>query len=377
MTRSPAVTFLVPCFKLAHVLPECLDSILEQTFEDFEILIMDDCSPDNTGEVSARYTDPRVRYVRNEKNLGHLRNYNAGIDLARGEYIWLISADDKLADREALSRYMRVLNERPDIGFAFSPGITIDGRSKPTGVQGDCGPVDRIIEGDDFLRMGIDRNPVCTPSVIARRDLYVNLNLFHLDMPFAGDWYNWLRFAVNRPVAYVARPGSCYRIHEGSYTHHYEQKAVLVMVNDEVAVRWRLRRVLRNENRPDLVELASDAIIGDYGLRLLHAELGDWPQGLSPEQFEASVEQWATTAREAADVRARAYNFCGDALHQRRGLKAARRYYYAAWRNDRLSPRRFAKLAVSLLGPFGDGAHRMLGLVRRSDSTLRVPSGAS
>src|ERR1035437_10777645 len=93
---TPKVTFIVPCFKLAHLLPECINSILSQTYESFEIIVMDDCSPDPTEAAPRSFTDPRVKYVRNQVNLGHLRNYNKGIDLSAGDYIWLISADDRL-----------------------------------------------------------------------------------------------------------------------------------------------------------------------------------------------------------------------------------------------------------------------------------------
>jgi glycosyltransferase involved in cell wall biosynthesis len=70
---TPIVSFVVPCYKLAHLLRECVESILSQTYGDFEVLIMDDCSPDNTPEVAQSFQHPRVKYVRNDPNLGHLR----------------------------------------------------------------------------------------------------------------------------------------------------------------------------------------------------------------------------------------------------------------------------------------------------------------
>jgi glycosyltransferase involved in cell wall biosynthesis len=93
---SPTVSFVVPCYKLAHLLSDCVDSILGQTYREFEVLIMDDCSPDNTPEVARSFQDARVKYIRNPTNLGHLHNYNKGIGLSQGKYVWLISADDYL-----------------------------------------------------------------------------------------------------------------------------------------------------------------------------------------------------------------------------------------------------------------------------------------
>src|SRR5208283_2490112 len=77
----PTVSFIVPCYKLAHLLPNCVHSILMQTYRDFEVLIMDDCSPDATPQVAQSFQDPRVKHIRNDPNLGHLRNYNHGIGL--------------------------------------------------------------------------------------------------------------------------------------------------------------------------------------------------------------------------------------------------------------------------------------------------------
>ena len=120
--NTPSVTFLVPCYKLAHYLEECVGSIIAQTYKDFEVLILDDCSPDNTSEIAKSFVDPRVRYIRNEPNLGHLRNYNKGISLARGQFVWLISADDKLRSEHVLQRYIELMNRHPEVGFAFCPG---------------------------------------------------------------------------------------------------------------------------------------------------------------------------------------------------------------------------------------------------------------
>src|SRR6266550_3100148 len=106
---TPIVSFVVPCYKLAHLLRECVDSILCQTFGNLEVLIMDDCSPDKTSEVAQSFRDSRVRYIRNESNLGHLRNYNKGISLTQGKYVWLISADDYLRRAYILEKYVNLL----------------------------------------------------------------------------------------------------------------------------------------------------------------------------------------------------------------------------------------------------------------------------
>src|SRR5262245_28867868 len=93
---NPKVRFIVPCHNLAHLLPNCLNSILAQTYSDFDALIMDDCSPAHTPEVAQACSDRRVRHVRHARNLGNIGNDKKGMALSRGPYIWLISADDYL-----------------------------------------------------------------------------------------------------------------------------------------------------------------------------------------------------------------------------------------------------------------------------------------
>ena len=87
--QNPIVSFVVPCYKLADFLPECINSILSQSFSSLEVLIMDDCSPDHTSDVARSFNDTRVKYIRNDHNLGAIRNYNKGIKLFRGKYIGL------------------------------------------------------------------------------------------------------------------------------------------------------------------------------------------------------------------------------------------------------------------------------------------------
>jgi glycosyltransferase involved in cell wall biosynthesis len=193
---NPKVTFIVPCYNLAHLLSECINSILAQTYENFEILIMDDCSPDNTPEVAQSFDDPRVIHVRNEKNLRHLANYNKGIGLARGEYIWLISADDCLRRSYVLERYVQLMNDHPEVGFVFCPAIALQ-NGKETEIEqwSYHGEQDFIRKGHDFLMRLLQSNCVTAPCGMVRKECY-EIELFPLDMPYAGDWYLWCLFAL-------------------------------------------------------------------------------------------------------------------------------------------------------------------------------------
>jgi hypothetical protein len=364
-SHPPAVSFVVPCYKLAHLLGDCLESILRQTYADFEILVMDDCSPDHTREVVDAYSDRRIRYVRNEPNLGNLRNYNKGIRLARGRYLWLISADDRLRDPALLARYVRILDSSPQVSFAFCAGVEIDAQGRDTGLRGRVGPHDQIFAGDDFLRLLLDRNRICTPSVLARRELYLGVGLFPLDLPYAGDWYLWGRFAMAGSVAYVAKPSVDYRLHQAAQTHVYREKALHVMVRDEVAVRWKLLDLLRTTRRHTLAQDCLNAIVDDYADRLRPVRPSEQPE-LTVDEFEASVARHAAAPRDAAWVRSRTYGIAGDRFHVLGDHAAAAACYATAWRSARCS-KFILKYLLCRLGRHGT---RLRGLIEASRAKI-------
>ena len=184
----PRVSIFVPCYKLGHLLADCVNSILSQSYEDLEVLIMDDCSPDDTPQVAATFRDPRVRYIRNQPNLGHLRNYNKAISLCRGEYIWLISADDRLRRPYVVERFVAVMDARPDAGYVFCPVMKFEG-DRETELHGVHGAADAVFDGRAFLRTLVKGNSVPAPAGMVRRSCYEQISVFPLDMPFAGDWY--------------------------------------------------------------------------------------------------------------------------------------------------------------------------------------------
>ncbi|ASL26520.1 glycosyltransferase family 2 protein [Azotobacter chroococcum] len=110
----PRVTVFIPVHNRQHYIASAVDSILAQTFEDFELLVVDDGSTDATLEVLSRYRDPRLRVECNSRNLGIPATRNRGLDLARGEYIALLDSDDK-AWPNRLARQVEVLDRHPEL----------------------------------------------------------------------------------------------------------------------------------------------------------------------------------------------------------------------------------------------------------------------
>jgi len=239
----PLVTFVVPCYRFGHLLAKCINSILAQTYQDFEVLIMDNCSPDDTPEVAKSFHDSRVKYIRNEENIGHIRNFNKGIAMAGGKYVWLVAADDWLRSPKVLGRYIDLMETNPQVGYTFCRAIESLGEGERGIVSwADCGEEDCVWDGAEFLRRFlVHSNCIVMSSVMARKDCYEAISFFPLDLSYAGDWHQWCVFALRNCVAYFAEPMVCFRVHEESLSSSFMRSNKQMIRNELIDVLWRVR----------------------------------------------------------------------------------------------------------------------------------------
>jgi glycosyltransferase involved in cell wall biosynthesis len=130
--NSPKISVLIPTYNYARFLPEAIESVLAQEFWDFELLIVDDCSTDNTTEVIKPFCarDARVRFAVNPVNLGMVNNWNYCLELARGEYIKFLFGDDKLFHPQALGKMISLLEDHPSATLAASARTILDEHSR-------------------------------------------------------------------------------------------------------------------------------------------------------------------------------------------------------------------------------------------------------
>lgn len=355
----PRVTFVVPCYNLGHLLSECLTSIITQSYTDLEVLVMDDCSPDATPQVAGRIADPRVQHVRNATNLGHLRNYNAGIAMARGEYVWLISADDKLRKPYVVERFVEHLDRHRGVGYVFCPVIRFDSHRETT-LYGSHGDRDIVFAGEVFVRALARGNSVPAASGLVRKSYYETLGAFPLDLPFAGDWYIWALFALHGDVGYMAEPMVGWRVHANNMTHSFTSRPAALM-RDEIMVLARVRDHARAQGQVAAARVYDDAIVNYYAWRISSGVTPDGRGRMTPEQFDASLEEWCRDDKERRRIVARAHAAFGDVCYETGDVAGALRWYGSALRSGPPNARTLTKYGLLRAGRVGHRVRTLVG----------------
>ena len=365
--NPPVVSFIVPCYNLGHLLGDCLQSILCQTYTHFEILIMDDCSPDNTPDVARSFSDPRVIHIRNDKNLGHLRNYNKGIELSKGRYIWLISADDSLRKPYVLSRYVDVLERNPEVGYVTCPAVCLED-GQEAGVMAHTlapGTKDRIFTSREFLELLLQSNIVPAPATMARKQCYEQVSMFPLDLPYGGDWYLWSVFALQFDVAYLSEPMVYRRMHDKNVSRYFWSEGQTGLIHDEIEVPWRVKRHAEKQGRVDVTSLCDRLIASTYSRTILRHSEEKRQIGITIEQFKHSVADHANSSDEQKRISSFVYATLADGYFDRADFPQAENFYRSCLNLDPSSLAVWVKLGLTRLGTLGKQLKDFLGRTHR------------
>lgn len=202
--------------------------MLTQSFEDFELIVSDNASQDETENTVRSYRDGRIRYVRNERNIGCRENGNRCLALAKGKYIVLLSDDDAMMP-DNLAAKVEVLSRNHQVGLVHSKYHVIDGdgriiKSDTNWGHGPDRTSDAVEAGQDVLRtMLLTSNTINLPAVLFRKACYDRLGGWTDELDLTCDWEYWMRIAIYYDIAFIARPLIKWRIHSGSETSRYVQ----------------------------------------------------------------------------------------------------------------------------------------------------------
>jgi len=343
---KPLVSFVVPCYQLGRLLPRCIDSILAQEFADFEILVMDNSSTDDTAQVARAYQDTRIRYVRNETNVGHIKNFNRGISLSSGKYVWMLAADDSMRGTDGLYRFVDILERNPNVGYAFSRAIELqEDRENGLVRWADCGQEDRIWDGITFLHRLVDANCIVMSSVLARKECYDRITMFPEGIPHAGDWYVWCSFAFHYAVAYCAEPMTFFRVHEGSLTSAFIRGDALAGVADELNALLHIDSLVQQSGSASLRTVWSEAVAHRV-TQLSQAKPGD---RRIEKEVDSMLAERVNDRKNAGGILARV----GDNQYWAGDYADARRFYRRALRLGGPDWKTWAKYLIVHAGGLG------------------------
>lgn len=206
----PAVSVIIPCYNHGHYLPCAVNSVLAQTFTDWEAIIVDDGSTDDTRQVAAQFTDPRVRYIYQE-NRGLSAARNTGIRAAQGEYLAFLDADDEW-EPAFLAACVEALSEQPALAAVVTLARFIDengnGLPRLGGAAVDVQQFrSRLLEGGFFP----------PNAVVVRSETVRSTGLFDERLTSVEDWDLWLRITANGgQLRTIPQPLARYRVVTGS-----------------------------------------------------------------------------------------------------------------------------------------------------------------
>jgi len=214
VAAAPEVSVLIPIYNGERFLAECLDSVLQQDFGSFEILIADDGSTDRSLEIVQSYAakNPRIRWWQNPKNLGQTENHNACLREARGEFIKFIHQDDKFLSPSALGKMVRALKEHPAATLAGSASDVIDDASRPQELRlfYQAG----VWNGKQIIRAGLEAvgNQIGEPTVVLFRKAQA-VRGFVDSYKQLWDLEMWFYLLEQGDFVYLAEPLCAFRIH--------------------------------------------------------------------------------------------------------------------------------------------------------------------
>jgi len=215
----PLWSVVIPTYNCAEFLKETLQSVLAQDPGEvsLEIIVVDDHSTkDDPEAVVKEFGQGRVQLIRQEKNVGKVKNYETGLTASKGRYIHQLHGDDIVYD--GFYKEMEALfNANPTAGAGFCRTNYIDSQSRIKGVTGMIQDNEGVVP--DILEKLYTKQHIQTPSMVVKRELYETIGCFDRRLNCMEDWEMWIRIANNYPIATSNKILAAYRSHHNNATN--------------------------------------------------------------------------------------------------------------------------------------------------------------
>ena len=230
----PKVSVIIPNYNHASYLPRRIESVLAQTFQDIEIIVLDDHSPDHSREIIESYArkHPQIKTFFNERNSGSpFAQWNRGAEMAVGEYLWFAESDD-FCEPSLLEKLVPLLDSNPNVGIAYAQTYLVDEKDEiKNSYQKN---LEFIYESDawqrPFVKSGKEacrewllfHNPIPNASgALIRREAFMKAGKADMSMKLNGDWFLYARILSQYDLAFTPELLNYFRVHE----HTQRQRA--------------------------------------------------------------------------------------------------------------------------------------------------------
>ncbi|MEO0350846.1 MAG: glycosyltransferase family 2 protein [Cyanobacteria bacterium P01_A01_bin.15] len=217
----PKVSLCIPTYNRAQILPYAVDSVLNQTYGNFELIICDDASPDNTAEVVAQWDDSRIRYIRHPQNIKRSRNMRSGYEAAQGDYFIKFDDDDALTPT-FLERTVAVLEAQPRVDFVCTDHWVINARNQrdetATAANSAKWGKDRLSEAiiDDLPKETFVHQSLQVGSTLFRKDSLREVDFMRFEADGCEDFDLLVRLAaIGKTGYFIPERLMEYRFHGG------------------------------------------------------------------------------------------------------------------------------------------------------------------
>ncbi len=226
MNSSPLVSILMPVYNAEKYLRQAIDSILAQTFTDFELVIVNDGSIDNSERIIKSYTDKRIVYIKQE-NQGVARSLNNGLKICKGKYIRRHDADD-ISTPEALQKQIEFISKHPEypligsrIAFMTENGKIAYNYTNPT---------ENFFNGKYYHEVTLKNywknRPIIHATILAKKDLFFEEGMYRTEFPTSEDIDLWFRVLEKYKVAVINEVNYFVRLHGTSNTYNHGNRNI-------------------------------------------------------------------------------------------------------------------------------------------------------
>lgn len=233
------VSIIIPTYNRADVLTASVQSVLQQTYADFELLIIDDGSSDNTDIVVESLGDERIRYVKMPENKGVAAARNEGLRQAKHDYIAFQDSDDYWMP-DKLEKQMEFLTQRPEAGLLYCPYVCQKADGSTILVPGGNIPLSEK-QGHIYPYM-LQRNTIGTPGVLMRRKCLENAGLFNESLTCLEDWEFFLRIARAYEIAFQEEPMVRVHLSKDGVSHnisgYYEARCYMLAMHKDALIAY-------------------------------------------------------------------------------------------------------------------------------------------